>query len=152
MTSKACRDDKFLLPRCIVVVLKEKRTKRHQSKLESLTETASLVKCSNSKTGRELFEEFIAENKICHWNPHLEESVTGLKCAGCLHPSTLRVGGRDIFLDTVRGAWGRKSLRAPACFTITKVGKYLSTAAASLAMVVMACPQSRWGIPHLCAS
>ena len=120
MTSKVCKDEKSLLSRCIVVVLKEKRTKRHQSKLENQTEASSV---KGPKSGRELFEDFIAENKACHWNPHLEESVKGLKYAGFLHPSTLLVGGRDIFLDTVRGAWGRKALRAPLNYNITKVGE-----------------------------
>ncbi|ELU02255.1 hypothetical protein CAPTEDRAFT_54960, partial [Capitella teleta] len=72
--------------------------------------------------GLVLFEDFVNENRLCHWNPHLEESIKSLKYAGCLHPSTLLVTGREIFLDTIKSAWSRRALRPPPQYSINSVG------------------------------
>ena len=114
MNPKEKMEDKPLTSRCLVIVFKEKRS----SKLE-----AQSGEPRKTVTGKELFEEFTKENKRCYWNPHLEESIKSLRYVGCLYSSTILVGGRDIYLDTVKGAWARKVLRAPAPFTIQKVGE-----------------------------
>ncbi len=74
-------------------------------------------------SAKALFDKFQEENKDCYWNPHLEESVKNMKYIGCIHPSTLLICGRDIYLDTVKSAWARKVLRAPANFYLLQVGK-----------------------------
>ena len=78
---------------------------------------------SGQRTGSDIFNDFICENNNCYWNPHLEESVRNLKYIGYLHPTTLLVGGRDIYVDTVRGAWTRRALRPPKGFHIVRIGE-----------------------------
>ena len=132
--------DQVLAGRSLVVVLREKKTDselqaqgnvesaqrdnsvvatlQHQPQLQAQTEQSS------KRTGSDIFNDFICENKNCYWNPHLEESICNLKYIGYLHPTTLLVGGRDIYVDTVRGAWTRRVLRPPRGFHIVRVGKW----------------------------
>lgn len=81
------------------------------------------TKTSSPTAGKNIFESFQAENSGCYWNPHLEESVRNLKFIGQIHPSTLLISGRDIYLDTVRNAFARRVLRPPSGFSLHKVGK-----------------------------
>ena len=75
--------------------------------------------------GTGVFAAFLNANLGCYWNPHLEESLRGLRYAGWLWPGTLLMAGRHIHLDTVRSAWGRRVLRAPRGYRLLRVGKYM---------------------------
>lgn len=76
------------------------------------------------RTEREIFHDFVEENRTCYWNPHLRESVEGVKFAGFLcDPPCLLVTGRDIYLDTLLTAWSTKVLRSPQGFTIHSAGR-----------------------------
>lgn len=164
MSAKPVRDEKPLLSRCLAIVFKEKRSKKHAEIVEATTITHHEVEKPGPgpgpgtgsgtttgtgtgtmtvsvtaqtqgstptpsptrptpKSGKEIFESFVSENRTCYWNPHLEESVRNLKYIGCLHPSTVLVGGRDIYMDTVKAAWARKVLRPPVNFTIQRAGE-----------------------------
>ncbi len=141
MTSHGEEEEPLLSVRCLAVVLREKRSKKREAlKLKQAQDSDC---CSSGATDegkkptkdnkqsdqhspeseKSLFDEFLTENKRCHWNPHLEESVQNLKCLGHLYPHTVLLGGRDIYLDTIRGAWGRKVLRPPPGYAIQKLGK-----------------------------
>ena len=133
--------DQVLAGRSLVVVLRERKKegdKPHghggQSCLDDQTRrdnTSTAVTAtlqhrqlqSGQRTGCDIFNDFICENNNCYWNPHLEESVRNLKYIGYLHPTTLLVGGRDIYVDTVRGAWTRRALRPPKGFHIVRIGE-----------------------------
>ena len=103
-----------LIDKCLVVIFREKRSRKSddQNSKIPLTEGASL------------FEQFIDENKECYWNPHLEESINNVKHLGFIQPHTLLIGGRDIYIETIRAAWSRRVLRAPGNLVLSKVGKY----------------------------
>ena len=116
MTSKDASDTKTLARRCLVVVCKEKRSKRSDN-------SDSKEKEVEPPVGKELYDQWIDVNKDCFWNPHLEESIRNLKFVGHLQPYTLLISGRDIYLDTVRNAWGRRSLRPPSGLVLHRVGK-----------------------------
>lgn len=49
--------------------------------------------------------------------------MTSLKFVGHVTPSTILVTSEESCLETVRGAWARKVLRAPSSYTIVLVGK-----------------------------
>ena len=102
-----------LIDKCLAIVFKEKKSK----KCEDNNSKIAVV------SGISLFEQFVDENKECYWNPHLEESINNVKYFGFLHPHSLLIGGRDIYIETIRAAWARRVLRAPANFVINKVGK-----------------------------
>ena len=133
MSAKPVREEKALLPRCLAIVLKEKKGKKHSSTSPDSSPAAadgekqgpsvSADSKTATLTGREIFEAFVNQNKTCYWNPHLEESIRNLKYVGCLHPNTILIGGRDIYMDTVKGAWARKVLRAPFNYAIVRAGK-----------------------------
>ena len=124
-----------LLSRCMLIVLKEKRSCKHESTKAAIqnnnNSTGQNGDNANSggqsqrtqRNGQELFEEWQERNKYCYWNPHLEESVKNVKYIGCINPSTILVAGRDIYLDTVKSAWSRRVLRAPSGYGISKLGK-----------------------------
>ena len=97
----------------MVIVFKEKKSKKCE-------EANSKIALGN---GASLFEQFIDENKECYWNPHLEESINNVRYFGFLHPHNLLIGGRDIYIETIRAAWCRRVLRAPINLVISKVGK-----------------------------
>ena len=104
-----------LIDKCLVIIFKEKRSKKcedQNSKIPLLEETS-------------LFEKFIDENKECYWNPHLEESINNIKHLGFMQPYSLFIGGRDIYIETIRAAWSRRVLRAPGNLVISKVGKLI---------------------------
>lgn len=119
MAAKEEHTTKTLVRRCLVFVLKEKKAKKlDKSDDKDVHETP---------TGKELFDQWVDANKDCFWNPHLEESIRNLKYVGYLQPYTILVSGRDIYLDTVRNAWGRRSLRAPQNLVLHRVGKSSNT-------------------------
>ena len=104
-----------LIDKCLVIVFKEKRSKKYEdqnSKIPLGDETS-------------LFEQFIDENKECYWNPHLEESINNIRHLGFIQPHSLLIGGRDIYIETIRAAWSRRVLRAPGSLVISKVGKLI---------------------------
>ena len=104
-----------LIDKCLVIVFKEKRSK----KCEDQNSKIPLV------DGTPLFEQFIDENKECYWNPHLEESINNIRHLGLIQPHSLLIGGRDIYIETIRAAWSRRVLRAPGSLVISKVGKLI---------------------------
>ena len=123
MTAKE-GDMKQLLRRSLVLVFKVKPVHQQSSSSPSSGgKDQSTPPPPPPTTGHELYDQWIQRNKDCHWNPHLEESVRNLKFVGYLLPHTLLVGGRDIYLDTVRNAWSRRSLRAPHSLTLHRVGE-----------------------------
>jgi len=69
-----------------------------------------------------VFEEFRQRNKTCYWNPALVDSVVSLEYVGFIEPTTILVRGDDIHLENVRTAWGRRVLKDPARYRITKIG------------------------------
>ena len=145
MSSKQHKEDKHMvaqvLPRCLVIVFKTKRDRKSDACVSKSTDVAGEVGGSGRPasphhpgpdagldptgphSGKALFDSFLTENKDCYWNPHLEESVKNLKYIGLIHPNTLMVCGRDIYLDTVRNAWARRVLQAPGGYSIHRVGK-----------------------------
>ncbi|CAL1526324.1 unnamed protein product, partial [Lymnaea stagnalis] len=72
--------------------------------------------------GKELLNDFKIRNKTCYWNPSLVESIKSLEYKGFVEPSTILVTGGDIHLENLRSAWGRRVLKAPAGFTIERIG------------------------------
>jgi len=68
-------------------------------------------------------QNFQEANGYCYWNTALLEAVTSLKFVGHVTPSTILVTSEESCLETVRGAWARKVLRAPSSYTIVLVGK-----------------------------
>ena len=141
MSSKQPKEDRTLhvgqlVPRCLVLILKTKKDRRSCAGKQAGEEPgwgspassgpASPQAGDTPTGGKAIFESFQAENGGCFWNPHLEESTKNLKYVGLLHPNTLLVGGRDIYLDTVKNAYARKVLRPPTGFSLHKVGEYLS--------------------------
>ena len=86
--------------------------------------------------GKAIFDDFVWGNKDCYWDPHLKESVENLKYIGCLHPSTLLVGGRDIYIDTIKNAWARRVLRPPVGFTLQQIGTYINRIIVDAAVLV----------------
>ena len=133
--------DRVLAGRSLVVVLRERKkdgdNKRDHGQSSLTDRESGQARGDNSvsatlqhqqlqsgqRTGWDIFNDFICENHNCYWNPHLEESVRNLKYIGYLHPTTLLVGGRDIYVDTVRGAWTRRALRPPKGFHIVRIGE-----------------------------
>ena len=101
-------DMAWLVPRCLVIVLKTERNDAGQG----------------TSSPEKLFESFQEENGQCHWNPHLEESVKNCRYIGCLHPNSLLISARDIYLDTIKGAWSRRVLLPPTSCSIARVGEY----------------------------
>ena len=127
--------DQVLAGRSLVIVLREKTTDNVQRQVcdestQPKRDNSAAVtlrhrprQLQSQRNGWDIFNDFVGENKDCYWNPHLEESIRNLQYIGYLHPTTLLVGGRDIYIDTVRGAWTRRVLRPPKGFNIVRVGK-----------------------------
>ena len=87
MAQKQRSDDRQttrLIDKCLVLVFKEKKSRKHEE--------------SNSKLGAlnggSLFEDFVAENRECYWNPHLQESINNIRCLGFI-----QVRPRCSYLD-----------------------------------------------------
>ena len=116
-----------IAPRCLGIVFKERKPKKHESvgvvDKEQVQVGANDI-ISKRMCGEELFREFIAENECCYWNPHLQESIKHLRFEGYFHPHTILVTGRDIYLDTVKCAWAQRTIRSPKGFTVHRVGTY----------------------------
>ena len=68
-----------------------------------------------------LFEDFIDSNKGCIWDPHLEESLSNVRITGIIFPSTVVIGGRDIYLDTIVLAWSKRIIRSPVHYQLLSV-------------------------------
>lgn len=123
-----------LVDRCLVIVFKEKRqhvksvVDQNDGYLNSDKDCetngySNTVSHGNYHSGKELYDEFVAQNKGCFWDPHLEESLNNVHVIGYIYPHVLLIGGRDIYLNTVKGAWSRRVLNAPQDFSIYRVGK-----------------------------
>ena len=112
-------DMAWLIPRCLVIVLKPLKP----DKPERNSERHDADDGTSSPAPNKLFESFQEENGQCHWNPHLEESIKHCKYVGCLDPCSLLITARDIYLDTIKGAWSRRVLLAPTSWSIAKVGE-----------------------------
>lgn len=98
-------------PRCVAVVLKPASHQIGKSE-------------DKARTEREIFQDFVDENRTCYWNPHLKESIENLRFAGYLLESlSLLLAGRDIYLNTVLDAWSRRVLRPPQGFVIYTAGE-----------------------------
>jgi hypothetical protein len=70
-----------------------------------------------------LWQSFQEANGYCYWNTSLLEAVTALQFVGHVTPATILVTGDESCLETVRGAWARKVLRAPRSYIIVLVGE-----------------------------
>ena len=160
MSGQLTEENRPLLDRCLVVIFKEKKSKNVDTVVNDYevpvsikndapnpldnintrgSVTDKLNNASNnsngppkSLSGRELYDEFVLQNKGCFWDPHLEESLNNLQVLGYLFPHTVLIGGRDIYLDTVRSAWGRRVLQSPANYTLHKIGRILMVFFAAL--------------------
>ncbi|XP_046549606.1 uncharacterized protein LOC124259517 isoform X2 [Haliotis rubra] len=102
--------------KCLAIVLAEKE-KYGDENSATLESTVSVV-----HNGKELLEDFKLRNKTCYWNPALVESIRNLGYKGFVEPSTILVIGNEIHLENLRTAWGRRLLKAPAGFTIERIG------------------------------
>lgn len=122
MSSRHNRDEKRLskhltvTSKCLAIVLEE-REKCGDENSATLESTVSV------HNGKELLEDFKLRNKTCYWNPALVESIRNLGYKGFVEPSTVLVVGNEIHLENLRTAWGRRLLKAPAGFTIERIGK-----------------------------
>ena len=122
MAKQASRDEIVLSARSLAIVFKERKSKKCD--LSKSNDSRTPV-TNEVKSGLELFNAFVNENNRCYWDPHLEESVTNLKYEGHVHPHTILVTGRDIYLDTVKNAWLRRAIRSPSGFTVHRLGEYI---------------------------
>ncbi|XP_071106007.1 uncharacterized protein [Haliotis cracherodii] len=121
MSSRHNQDEKRLskhltvTSKCLAIVLEE-REKCGDENSATLESTVSV------HNGKELLEDFKLRNKTCYWNPALVESIRNLGYKGFVEPSTVLVVGNEIHLENLRTAWGRRLLKAPAGFTIERIG------------------------------
>lgn len=124
MSSKK-EDKKLFIPRCLVVTFKESSDKDGYVN----DKPDSPASGSSKSKAEELFDSFVALNKLCYWDAHIRESFCGLQYFGCmkLHSSsravTILCSSKDIFLDTITTAWSKKVLQAPERYVLYKVGK-----------------------------
>ena len=126
MTSKqARREDNTpknvsMTPRCLAIVLKEKRNK----KLDDADYKHGNTHGTDWNNGRVVFASLQNENRNCYWNHSLEESIRKMRYLGYVQPSTLLLGGKDVYLDTLRAAWAKRLLKPPKNFSIVRMGEY----------------------------
>ena len=123
-----------LLKRCVALTFKERKNNQHR-KIKSTSNPRDCEQLesntSNYKCGHQLFNRFKECNARCFWNPHLEESINNLNIVGYLQPSSsnstcvILLGGRDIYLDTVKSAWARRVIKSPQPYVLHKVGKFM---------------------------
>ena len=120
-----------VLERCIVLCLKKRQNieencgNHHSCRHNNcnINDEHQLTKGIDSN-GEKLFRDFVTENQSCKWNPHLEESIRGLKFVGFLHPSTILLGGRDIYLNTVKTALSQRLLQMPMDYRMRYYGMH----------------------------
>ena len=139
LQERELREDGLLLPRCLALILR--LIERHNNDddvcagisdpisgdgFKNTTQKSKLYDTLTVHSGIEVFKSFVYENKFCSWDPHLQESICKLKYLGYLYPHTLMVGGRGIYIDTVRNAWERKVLQPPCHFRLHQIGVYLA--------------------------
>ena len=77
----------------------------------------------NGYNGKELLQDFKIRNRTCYWNPSLVESIKALEYKGFFEPSTILVTSAEFHLENLRSAWGRRVLKAPAGFSIERIGR-----------------------------
>lgn len=70
-----------------------------------------------------LFQNFLAANSKCWWNPPLTAATRALKYAGHVAPGMLLVTAEPCALEILRGAYARSVLKPPATYIIRSVGK-----------------------------
>ena len=150
MTHKPSKDDGKLtsknLPvanKCLAIVLVKNSVKNSDGGVKELGDADDTVcdlnedgvivqssevekaLCPNGYNGKELLQDFKIRNRTCYWNPSLVESIKCLEYKGFFEPSTILVAAADIHLENLRSAWGRRVLKAPAGFSIDRIGNYI---------------------------
>ncbi|XP_041363112.1 uncharacterized protein LOC121378839 isoform X2 [Gigantopelta aegis] len=108
--------------KCLAIVLQENSKSDNGNNLGPGNTDASPTSAGKVHNGKDLFDDFKLRNKTCYWNPSLIESIKNLGYLGFVEPSTILVGGNDIHLENLRSAWGRRVLKAPAGFTVERIG------------------------------
>lgn len=76
-------------------------------------------------TGKGLFDSFLEENRST-LHTRLNESLSEIRFAGWIQPSTLLVKGPLEDLEVIKEAWRRRFLRSPSQFNIREIGEYFS--------------------------
>lgn len=104
-----------VISKCVAVVLSP--VENTTTKKDSSENRSEVI------NGKEILEDFKLRNKTCYWNPALMESISSLQYFGFVEPCTLLVGGKDLHLQNLRMAWGRRVLNDPAGYRIRRIGK-----------------------------
>ncbi|XP_063701954.1 rho GTPase-activating protein gacZ isoform X2 [Culicoides brevitarsis] len=73
-------------------------------------------------SGYMIFQNFLAANSKCWWNPPLTAATRALKYAGHVAPGMLLVTAEPCALEILRGAYARSVLKPPATYIIRSVG------------------------------
>ncbi|XP_078578925.1 uncharacterized protein LOC144863537 [Branchiostoma floridae x Branchiostoma japonicum] len=77
---------------------------------------------SLTRTGRDIFSDFVAQNRNSFWNKDLVSGINRIDYLGWFDPQTLFVQGSEKDLEALRDAWTRRSLRPPRQFVIESLG------------------------------
>ncbi|XP_019644736.1 PREDICTED: uncharacterized protein LOC109485498 [Branchiostoma belcheri] len=77
---------------------------------------------SLTRTGRDIFSDFVAQNRNSYWNKDLVSGINRIDYLGWFDPQTLFVQGSEQDLEALRDAWTRRSLRPPRHFVIESLG------------------------------
>ncbi|XP_032219948.2 uncharacterized protein LOC116603081 [Nematostella vectensis] len=91
------------------------------SEYESTGDPASDSKPQQNLSGKDIFDSFIKENQTT-LNTRLNETLSEIRFAGWIEPSTLLLKGPSDELDVLKEAWRRRFLRSPANFVIRETG------------------------------
>eukprot|EP00058_Branchiostoma_floridae_P028259 XP_002613750.1 hypothetical protein BRAFLDRAFT_84506 [Branchiostoma floridae] len=75
-----------------------------------------------TRTGRDIFSDFVAQNRNSFWNKDLVSGINRIDYLGWFDPQTLFVQGSEKDLEALRDAWTRRSLRPPRQFVIESLG------------------------------
>lgn len=135
MSGKGNREDKKLFKnlevtsKCLAVILIPEKREQVEGEIpisgdrENSKESNPLCSANQITDGKGIFEDFKLRNRTCYWNPALVESIKSLEYVGFVEPFTILVTGKDIHLENLRTAWGRRVLKEPEHFQIERIGE-----------------------------
>ncbi|KAL5018696.1 hypothetical protein ScPMuIL_004418 [Solemya velum] len=134
MSGKGNREDRKLFKnlevtsKCLAVILTPQNREQVGGEVpisgdrENIKESNPLCLSNQITDGKGIFEDFKLRNRTCYWNPALVESIKSLEYVGFVEPFTILVTGKDIHLENLRTAWGRRVLKEPENFLIERIG------------------------------